>query len=232
MIDAIVYTRFSPRKNADESESCEVQTAHCEQYANDHDMEIREIFLDKAISGSEVDRPILWAAIDALKRDSTLLVYKYDRLARDVYLSECIKREIGKIGGRIVAVQGGIEGDGPEHVLVRQVLACMAEYERKIIGIRTKHALRHYQRSGRRVGRHPPYGMKLDPVTLADDEVKTLIIPEESEQPAVSMIMLLHQRGCSLHEIVMYMNKEMLSFARGKKGWYQRAVEGVIDRVS
>ena len=169
---------------------------------------------------------MLWAAIEALEPGDVLLVYKLDRLARNVYLSECIRKAVEKIGARIEAVHGDIEGDGPEQIMIRQVLASIAEYERKVIAIRTKYAMLYHQKNGRRMGRYAPYGMMINPRN------KKLIIPCKHELPAVNRISDLHKEGKELHDIVVEMNKDYFEMARGKIGWTQRSVKKIIARIS
>ena len=222
---AIVYTRFSPRRNSDTSESCETQQAYCEQYAHKKNMDIAEVFADKAVSGKEADRPKLWAAVEALGKGDVLLVYKRDRLARDVYLSECIRRAVERLGGRIVAVEGDIDGQGPEITMIRQVLASVAEYERKVIAIRTRHAMKHHQKNGRRMGRYAPYGTMIDP----DDATK--LIPDPAELPAVNTIVGMRNQGLSLHEMVVFMNADCKEYSRGGSVWSQRTIKRILERV-
>jgi len=226
MTTAYVYTRFSPRRKADESESCETQQAYCEQYAHDNAHVIVKSFEDRGISGAEEDRPGLWSAINSLTQGSILLVYKLDRLARDVYLSECIRRAVDKAGARIIAVEGDIVGDGPEQVMIRQVLAAFAEYERKIIAIRTKYAMRHHQKNGRRMSRYAPYGQKID---KADTR---RLLRCEREQQAITVIEELHMSDPpkSVHEIVVKLNADLPELARGDR-WRQRDVKRILEKL-
>ncbi|MHC4635794.1 MAG: recombinase family protein [Planctomycetota bacterium] len=140
---AIIYTRFSPQRNADKSESCEVQAAYCEEYAARKGWEVGGIYRDKDVSGKDEDRPILWTAIDRLGREDVLLVWKLDRLARNVLLMEQVKRAVEVCKARIVAVQGDVKGNSPESNLLRVILSGVYEYERRIIALRTKHAMLH-----------------------------------------------------------------------------------------
>ncbi len=159
----VIYTRFSPRRNAGESESCETQEAYCRRHAGRRGMEVKAVHHDRAISGKEEDRPNLWGSIDELRKGDVLVCWKWDRLARNVYLTECIKRAVAKQGARIEVVEGDVEGDGPEQEMIRQVLAAFAEYERKVVSARTKYAMKYHQSNGRRVGRFAPYGVQAGP---------------------------------------------------------------------
>ncbi len=139
---AIIYARFSPRRNADECESIETQEHYCRHYCEKHGYEVVAVFADPDVSGSDEDRQQLWDAIDALKRGYVLVTYKADRLARGVYLDEAIRRAVTKAGAVVEVVEGSPNGDEPQDVLIRQVLAAFAEYERKVIAARTRAAMR------------------------------------------------------------------------------------------
>ena len=138
---AIIYARFSPRRNAEQCESIETQLDLCRDYCRKQGHEIIVEYDDRALSGSEEDRPGLWNAIEALKRDYVLVVYRLDRLARSMYLSYLIEQAVKKRGAKIVSICGeGTWQDNPEDELVRRILQALAEYERKVIAARTKAA--------------------------------------------------------------------------------------------
>lgn len=219
----VIYTRFSPRRNAEESESCEVQQAYCEQHAAQKGYEIRAIIHDPDVSGADEYREKLWEAISLLYKGDVLLVYKRDRLARNVYLAEQINRAVRTRGATIEAVSGDIPGNGPEQILVRQVLAAIAEYERKLISTRTRMSMRQHQRNGRRMSHHPPYGWGADP-----DDPKRLV-PIPSEMGAVERIKALHAEGKTYYEIAKILNDEMPDRARTGK-WYDKTVRKVLLR--
>ena len=222
-MNAIIYTRFSPQRHGGESESCETQLAYCEQLAHNKGYAVAGMFEDREASGADEDRPGLWAAIDALAKGDVLLVYKLDRLARNVYLAEMIRRAVAVAGGRIEAVMGDVEGDGPESVMIRQVLASIAEYERKIIALRTKFAMLHHQRNGRRMGRYAPYGFEIDALD------STRLVPVEAEQEAVARILALHADGRNALNISQTLNAEGVPARSGGK-WNRKTVAKIIGR--
>jgi len=223
---AVIYTRFSPRRDESMCESCETQAAYCEQHAHQMGLEIVARFDDKAVSGKDGERPLLWAAIERLERGDVLLVYKPDRLARNLYLMEQLRRAVTAVGARIMCVQGDVEGDGPEAVMIRQVIASINEYERKIIGLRTKFAMLHHQKNGRLMSRHPPYGWRVDPD--GDEGGRMIEVPEE--QRAISRIRALRKNGVtSSSTIAQVLNAEMPEVARAGK-WSAKTVGKIIGR--
>ena len=224
----IVYTRFSPRKNSEECTSGEVQLAYCEQYCTKKEYTITKVFHDEAVSGSDEFREKLWLAIECLGKGDILLVYKMDRLARNVYLSECIKRAVKKQGGTIEAVEGDIAGDSPEQVMIRQILSVLAEYERKLIGQRTKASMRQHQVQGKKMGRFPPYGYEFEKF-VEDGEEKEKLRPSQTEFPVLREIRDLLKKEASYNGIAKRMNNVYPTLARGKC-WYAKSIMTIAKR--
>lgn len=192
---AIIYTRFSPRRNAAECESCAVQASCCAAYAERQGWVLGRRIDDEDASGADEYRPRLWEAIEALGRGDVLLVYKRDRLARNVYLAEQINRAVEKRGASIAAVSGDVEGNGPEVRMIRQVLAAIAEYERKLIAARTSHAMRAHMERGRRMGGKVPLGWRVDPSDASR------MVPDEAGRAMWATIELLAGHGASVRAV-------------------------------
>ena len=230
MSKAIVYTRFSPQRNADESDNCALQEHTCREYAEAHGHQVLDVLNDKDVSGKDEYREKLWLAIEALPRGGVLIVFKRDRLARNVFLAEQINRAVESRGATIEAVSGDVAGNGPEQVMIRQVLAAIAEYERKLIALRTSWAMSAHQKSGKLMSRYAPYGYSIDPVTAADKDVDTMLLPVESEQEAIQLIRVLHEKGMNPHSIMIGLNSKMPGRARSGK-WNQKLVSNIIRRL-
>ena len=94
---AIIYTRFSPRPNAAECDSCEKQMERCGQFCNNRELgsdgEGIHVFSDEAVSGGELNRPGLQAAIEALEPGMVRVVDSSDRLARDMLGNLTIRQQ-------------------------------------------------------------------------------------------------------------------------------------------
>jgi len=220
---ALIYVRFSPRRNADESESNETQLDLCRAYCRRQGYYVAREFEDRALSGGEEDRPGLWAALEALRRGDVLLAYKLDRLARDVYLSELIQRESARRGATIETVEGGANGDTPEQRMIRQVLQAFAEYERKVIAARTRAAMLRHQASGRRMSAQPPYGWSVDP----DDPARLARNPDE--QAIIRRIVELHGEGLGLRAIAHDLDSDGLDCRGG--AWYHTTIKAILSRA-
>jgi len=222
MSDAIIYTRFSPRRNADNCESCETQADLCTAYCIQHGYHVTGTYEDRGRSGDEEDRPGLWAAIDALPRGGVLVAYKPDRLARSVYLSECIRRAVERRRGRVETVSGGTNGETDEEVLMRQILQAFAEYEKKVIAARTRAAMRRHQAAGRRMSSNPPYGHAIDPHDA------TRLVEDPDEQDTIARILRLAADGHGPGTIARMFNQSGIR-ARGA-AWNHKTVGRIIER--
>jgi len=200
-IKAILYARFSPRRNADKSESIEIQMEFCRAYCAKAGIEIAGEFEDRVLSGGDENRPGLWAAVDALKKGYILVVYKLDRLARSVYLSVIIEIEVKKKNASILSISGeGTNGDSPEDAMIRQITQVIAEYMRKVTAARTGAAMLRHQATGRRMSHLIPYGKMVDP----DDSKRLVDCPQE--QAAIREIVRLSKSKLSLNEIERQLN--------------------------
>lgn len=219
---AVIYARFSPRPDADESQSIEQQVEACRAYCARKGYAVRSVHADREASGSDPHRVGLWEAVAALKRGDVLVAHRRDRLARDLYLSEYIRRSAQKTGARVETVDGGSNGDSPQEVLLRQMLDAFAEFERKMIGIRTRAAMRRKQANGERMSSHAPYGWQVDPHDASR------LAPEPIEAAVVATILRLRADGQSLRSIATTLDAQGAP-CRGQR-WRHQAVERIIRR--
>lgn len=125
------------------------------------------IYEDRA-SGKKEDRPELAACLKALRPGDTLLVWKLDRLGRDLrhlvnIVHDLTAREIGL---KVLTGQGAaVDTTTAQGKLVFGIFAALAEFERELISERTKAGLESARARGRKGGR--PYKMTPAKVRLA-----------------------------------------------------------------
>jgi len=216
-----IYTRFSPRRKAEDCLSCETQEQLCREYAEKKGYQVIEVYSDENMSGKDLDRPGLQDVLADLKRGEILLVYKRDRLARDLMISEFLRRDILKKKAQIECVDGlNMDETDPTAVFICQIMDAFAEYERKLIAIRTSHAMRRHQKNGRKMSSQAPYGFIIDGDSL---------IPQEDEQKVIKMITSMSESGISQRKIVKYLNENFKEAARGKE-WRLVTVQRIIKR--
>jgi DNA invertase Pin-like site-specific DNA recombinase len=127
-----------------------------------------EHLYEDAASGKRDDRPGLAACLKALRRGDTLVVWKLDRLGRDLrHLVNTVHdlTERG-IGFKVLTGHGAaIDTTSPSGKLVFGIFAALAEFERELIIERTKAGIAAARARGRHGGR--PYKMTAAKLRLA-----------------------------------------------------------------
>jgi DNA invertase Pin-like site-specific DNA recombinase len=107
-------------------------------------------------SGKLDDRPNLQACLKALRKDDTLVVWKLDRLGRNLKHLINIVHDLQNrgIGFKVLTGQGAdIDTNTANGRLIFSIFASLAEYERELISERTKAGLASARARGRKGGR-------------------------------------------------------------------------------
>ncbi len=191
------YTRVSTGSQAEDGASLDVQRAKIEAWCQAHGHELVGLESDAGVSGAKelAKRPGLLRALEAVKvnKAEALVVWKRDRLARDVMVAAMAERLFARVGAKVVAVEGASNGDSPEDVLMRGIVDLFAQYERLLIATRTSAAMQHLKAQGRRVG-NIPHGYR-----LAEDGER--LVADSAEQEVVRLVAELRAQGMSLRDI-------------------------------
>ena len=130
------------------------------------------IYTDK-ISGSKDERPGLENCLKALREDDVLVVYKLDRLGRNLKhliqtVEDLTKR---KIGFKVLSGQGvNIDTTTPAGKMIFSIFGALAEFERELIRERTKAGIEAARARGRMGERK--FGLTKAQVRLAQAAMK------------------------------------------------------------
>ena len=133
---------------------------------------------EDAASGKKDDRPGLAACLKALRDGDTLVVWKLDRLGRDLrhlvnLVDELTKRNIGL---KVLAGEGAsIDTSTANGRLVFGIFAALAEFERALIIERTKAGLAAARARGRNGGapfKMTPAKLRLAQAAMGKPETK------------------------------------------------------------
>ncbi|AMT94937.1 transposon DNA-invertase [Brevibacterium linens] len=130
-------------------------------------IEPAQLYEDKA-SGKKEDRPELVSCLRSLRDGDTLMVWKLDRLGRDLRHLVNIVHDLTErgIGLKVLTGQGAaIDTTTASGKLVFGIFAALAEFERELISERTMAGLASARARGRKGGR--PYKMTSAKVRLA-----------------------------------------------------------------
>jgi len=206
----MAYLRVSTDEQADSGLGLAAQARAVEELAARLSLEVVATFTDEGVSGAKSleGRPELLAAVDALGKGDALLVAKRDRLGRDVILVAMLERLVERKGARVVSAAGeGTEQDGASGLLMRRIVDAFAEYERALIGERTKAALAAKRSRGERAG-SIPFGQRLaaNGVSLEEDA---------GEQAAIAAVHELRAAGLSHRKVAAEMTHRGFRTRRG-----------------
>ena len=148
----------------------------------------------------------------------------HDRLTRSVAdWQTLIDGYFGeKAGKQLFSLSDSIDTRTAAGRMVLNMLLVVSQWEREIIGERTRDALRHKIRKGQRVGR-VLYGYD-----LADDG-KTLVA-NEAEQQTISLITELRASGRSLQQIAAELSERGIPTKSGLPNWVHTSVRRILDR--
>ncbi|MDP3697130.1 MAG: recombinase family protein [Candidatus Taylorbacteria bacterium] len=137
----LAYCRTSTENQKDEK-TIELQIESLNKFAHKNNIEIVEWFKDDGVSGALENRPELARMMEYLKNSPNVtgvLIYKLDRLARDLYLQEGLVREFFKLKKQVVStLEPDLDSDDPFRKAFRQMLGVFAEFEKAMIILRMK----------------------------------------------------------------------------------------------
>lgn len=137
-----------------------------------------KIFMEKA-SGAKRDRPELMKALEYMREGDTLVVWKFDRLARSLKQLVETMDMLDSRGMGFVSLTQKIDTTTPGGKLVFNIFASIAEFEREIIRERTMCGLAAARKNGRVPGR---------PKVISDNKVDALRKMMESTDLSISEI--------------------------------------------
>jgi len=203
---ALGYVRVSTEEQATEGASIDAQRAILAAEAKRRGWDL-ELVADEGLSAKNLDRPGLADALDRLDRGGadTLLAVRVDRLSRSVADFAGLMARAERRRWSVVALDLGVDTTTPAGDLMANVLASVAQYERKVIGQRTREGMAQRKAEGIHVGRP-----RVLPVDL------------------VARIVRERAAGATLRAIAEGLTAEGITTARGRATWSTSTVQGVL----
>ena len=197
-MNAVIYARYSSAGQRDVS--IEDQVREIEAYAKTCNFTIIHTYADRAISGRTDKRPQFRMMInDAKKRQfQAVLVYKYDRFARNQYDAVVNKKSLSDCGVKLIAVKEPIP-DGHGAKILESIYQAMAEEYSENLSQNIKRGQKG--NALRCVANHKaPFGYIINPNTHKYD-----IDPENAPYVKAAFDMVL--QGKQHKEILAYLEK-------------------------
>ena len=153
----IGYVRVSTEEQAMSGAGLQAQRAAIAREARRRGWELVETIEDRGYSAKDLRRPGVQEALRALEAGDAkaLVVAKLDRLSRSMLDFASLMATAQKQQWALVALDVAVDTSTPAGEMLVNVLATFSQFERRLIGQRTKEALAAKKAQGVRLGRPP-----------------------------------------------------------------------------
>ena len=208
-LTVVGYVRVSTGEQLDSGAGLEAQRCAIRDECGRRGWHLAKIYEDAASGRAIAGRAGLMAALTELERHtaSALIVAKLDRLSRSLLDFSGLMERSRRKGWALVALDLGVDTTTPSGEMMANVLAVFAQFERRLIGQRTREALAVKRTQGVRLGRPP---------TLSDATLRR--------------IGRHRSRGGTLAAIAARLNRDGVPTAHGGRQWHVSAVRSALER--
>lgn len=215
-MNVAIYCRVSTLEQKEHGYSIEEQERKLKQFCEINDWNVADVFVDAGFSGAKRDRPELQRMMNDIKRFDLILVYKLDRLTRNVRdlldLLEIFEQNN-------IAFRSATEVYDTSTAMGRlfvTLVGAMAEWERETIRERTQMGRRSAARKGLAKTTPPFYYDRVDDKFVPNKYKKVV-------RYAVDEVL----KGISLREVVRRLNNSNIKPPSGKV-WHRSAIHHAL----
>jgi DNA invertase Pin-like site-specific DNA recombinase len=203
----LAYARVSTQEQSDSRAGLEAQRAAITAEAQRRGWTIVETIEDAGYSAKDLRRPGIKRALEELERGRAdgLVVAKLDRLSRSMIDFTALMARAAKENWALVALDCAVDTSTPAGEAMAHMLGTFAQFERRLIGQRTREALAQKRAEGVRLGR-----------------------PRELPAQVRSRIKRRRKAGKSLAAIAEELNRDGVSTAHGGAKWHPSTVRAVL----
>lgn len=175
MKTAVIYARYSCDNQSEQS--IEGQLRVCEEYAQRNNILILDTYIDRAMTGTNDNRPDFRRMIkDSDKKSfNYVLVYKLDRFSRNKYETAIHKKTLRDNGVKVLSAMENIP-DTPEGIILESLLEGMNQYYSAELSQKVRRGMRETRLKGLWQGGHIIYGYKIENKKILIDEDRAEIV--------------------------------------------------------
>ena len=206
-MQVIGYVRVSTEEQRASGAGLAAQRAAILAECQRRGWQLVDVVEDRGYSAKDLRRPGIRAALDELRRGEAqgLVVAKLDRLSRSMLDFTAIMTTAQRESWALVALDCAVDTTTPAGEAMANVLATFAQFERRLIGQRTREALAAKRAQGVRLGR-----------------------PRSLPPRTVRRIRRERDQGAPLARIADALNADRVPTAHGGECWYPSTVRAVL----
>lgn len=204
---ALAYVRVSTVEQATEGASLDAQRAAVVAEAERRGWDV-EVVADEGFSAKDLKRPGLSAALERLDvgEADALIATRLDRVSRSVADFAGLLARAKRRSWRMVLLSPNLDTKDAAGKFTAHVLAAAAEYERDLIGARTREGMAQRRAEGVHVGR-------------------PRVLPDR----IVARVVAERRKGATLARIAEDLTGDGIPTARGGQRWSISSVQGVLN---
>lgn len=220
----VAYCRVST-SNQKEEGTIDLQTDAIKGYCQKRGYELMSIFKDEGVSGGLEARPALADLFTFLESEpgkdaQGVVIWKLDRLARDLYIQEHLIKKLELLGKKIISTnEPDLDSSDPLRKAFRQFMGIVAELEKAFITMRL---------SGGRINKARKGGYAGGSVALGYiSEGKELKLDKQEAEVVRAIFELKRYKRLSMNEIARHLDEEGYQTKRGGR-WHASTVSYIL----
>jgi site-specific DNA recombinase len=173
---AAIYVRVSTQDQAQHGFSLDAQQDSLKNYASALGYEIFKIYRDEGKSAKDLKRPEMQQMLQDAENNkfSAIFIYKLDRFSRSLKDLILTIDHLKEIGVDFVSLQDKIETTSASGKLMFHIISAFAEFERNIIGDRTKFGMERKAKEGGFITKAPKGYVLLNKQLIPSDKSKEI----------------------------------------------------------
>ena len=186
MKKAVVYARYS--SDSQSEQSIEGQLRVCEDYARTNNILILDTYIDRAMTGTNDNRPSFQRMlIDSKKKEwDYVLVYKFDRFSRNKYETAIHKKTLKDNGVKLMSATEYLP-DTPEGIIIESMFEGYAEYYSAELSQKVKRGMKETRLKGNYTGGTLIYGYRKNGKKVEINEEQAEVIRYIYEQYSIGV---------------------------------------------
>lgn len=206
-MNIIGYIRVSTDEQADSGAGLQAQRTTIEQETQQRGWTLTDILEDPGYSAKNMRRPAIQQALEMLHRGeaSGLMVAKLDRLSRSLQDFTTIIETARHQKWSLVCLDINVDTSTPAGEAMASILAVFSQYERRLIGQRTREGLAAKRQAGVILGR-----------------------PQKISFELRSRMRVELSTGASLAAVARGLNREGVPTAQGGVRWWPSTVRAAV----
>lgn len=226
---AVGYIRVSTKEQVKDGFSLESQERNLIKEAKKYDLFLRKIYIDKGISGANVDKRAAFNLMrKELQNEEWVLSCYFSRIARNTKDFLTILDEIKQKDCHLVIREINLDYNSSHGYMVSTMMASYAQFERDQVSEKVKEIIAHMKATGQ-FRTKPSYGWKMNPDRSLEAPIH-IRVPKELKIINEIRIMKGENPDMKITAFTRLLNEKGISPPRKSKQWYHKYVSDIMKR--